>query len=194
MKMKRKFLYLFVVIGVLVLSSCTSIKVSTDYDKSVDFSEYKTFEYYGWAEQSDKILNDLDERRIESAFAKEFKSRNIKLVESDGDLIVTLYIVTEEKTQTTAHTTSMGGYGGYYGYGPRYGWGPSMGYSSTTYNNYDYTVGTLIIDVYDAKNERLIWESIGVKTVDADPSTRDESIAKSVAAIMKPYPIAPIKE
>ena len=40
----------------LFLFSCSGIKVVTDYDKTVDFDQYKTFEYYGWAEESDKII------------------------------------------------------------------------------------------------------------------------------------------
>ena len=195
--MKQKNIFLWGILGILLLSSCATTKVKFDYDKSVDFTKYKTFEYYGWAENSDKILNQFDKDRIEKAFGAEFKNRNMKYVESGGDLIVTLHIVTEKKTETTATTTSMDGgygYGGYYGHGPRYGWGTGMGYSTTTYNQYDYLVGTLIIDVYDTKEERLIWESIGTKTVDGDPNTRDQTIPKSVAAIMKPYPLAPVKE
>ncbi len=195
--MKQKSIFLLGILGVLLLSSCATTKVKTDYDKSVDFSKYKTFEYYGWAENSDQILNDFDKKRIETAFNKEFKARGINYVKSGGDLIVTLYIVTQKKTETTATTMSTGvsyGYGGYYGYGPRYGWGTGMGHSTTTYNQYDYTVGTLVIDVFDAKEKRLIWESIGEKTIEENPQNRDESIPKSVKAIMQPYPVAPIKK
>lgn len=196
--MKQTTFLFLGILGMFLLSSCATTKVKFDYDKSIDFTEFKTFEYYGWADNSDEILNQFDKDRIEKSFGKEFKNRGMSFVESNGDLVVTLYIVTEKKTETTATTTSMGGgyggygYGGYYGYGPRYGWG--TGYSTTTYNKYDYTVGTLIIDVYDAKNKRLIWESIGTKTVDENPQTRDESIPKAVNAIMKPYPVQPIKK
>ena len=194
----KKVNFLLLGIALMLLSSCATTKVKFDYDKSIDFTKFKTYEYYGWSENSDKILNQFDKDRIEKAFGQEFKKRDMKFVESNGDLVVTLYIVNEKKTETSATTTSMGGayggygYGGYYGYGPGYGWG--MGHSTTTYNTYDYNVGTLIIDVYDAKEKRLIWESIGSKTIDENPQTRDESIPKSVEAIMKPYPVQPIKK
>ena len=183
------------VLVVLVLGSCSSIKVTSDYDKGVDFTKYKTFEYYGWAEESDKIMNDLDKRRIEEAFGAEFKKRGLTPVKSDGDLIVSLFIVVEQKTQTTANTTTtgMGGmgyggyYGGYYGHGPGYGWGNS--HSTTTISNYDYEVGTLVCDVFDKASESLIWEGIGRKTLDDKKETRDENIPKAVAAIMEAYPI-----
>ena len=113
-------------------------------------------------------------------------------------MIVTLFIVVEQKKGATATTTQMGMgggyggyYGGYYGYGPGYGWGG--GHSTTNIQEYSYAVGTLVCDVFDAKDEKLIWEGIGTKTVDEDPQTRDKNIPKSVKAIMSKFPIKPVQ-
>jgi len=107
---------LVILMAAFVLGGCSSIKVVSDFDPTVDFTQYKTFEYYGWLEDSGKRLNDLDKRRIESAFGAEFEARGLEFVEDGGDLVVGLFIIAEQKTQTTAHTTSMGGgYGGYGG-------------------------------------------------------------------------------
>lgn len=181
----------------LILTSCSSTKVVSDYDKSIDFSQFETFEYYGWAEESDKILNRFDRDRIEQAFGDEFAARSLKYVEEGGDLVVVLFIVVEQKTQKTASTTHSGGahggyYGGYYGYGPGYNWGPS--YSTTTVSEYDYQVGTLVCDVFDAESKTLIWEGIGTKTIDENPDTRDKNIPKAVKAIMAQYPVQPVVE
>jgi hypothetical protein len=188
----KNILYAFLVF--IMLSACSGIKVVVDYDKSVDFTKYKTYSYYGWADESDKILNRFDRERIEKAFAEEFKKRGLEYVEKDGDMVVSLFIVVEQKTQTSANTTHHGGYGGYYGgyygRGPGYGWGPS--YSTTTVTKYDYQVGTLVVDVFDAKKKELIWEGIGTKTVDENPETRDKNIPKAVSAIMNQYPVKPL--
>lgn len=180
----------------LLLSACTGIKVVTDYDKSIDFNQYKTFEYYGWSEESDKILNRFDRERIEQAFGQEFAARGLKYVEEGGDLIVTLFIVVEQKTEKSASTTHHGGgygyYGRYYGYGPGYGWGST--YSTTTISEYDYQVGTLVCDVFDARDKKLIWEGIGTKTIDENPQNRERKIPQAVAAIMAQYPVNPIVE
>lgn len=195
MKSKHYLNIMVIAITVLFLSSCSSTKVTADYDKSIDFSKYKTFEYYGWAKESDKLLNGLDKKRIEDSFANEFYSRGLTYVQGDGDLIVTLFIVVEQKTQTTANTTGMsgyGGYGGYYGYGPGYGWGPS--YSTTTVSTYEYAVGTLVCDVYDKASEQLIWEGIASGTIDENPNTRDKNIPKVIEYMMKKYPVPPVEE
>ena len=181
-------------LGILLINACSGIKVVSDVDPTVDWSQFSTIEYYGWAEESDKILNRFDKERIEYAFGDEFKKRGFEIIESGGDLIVTLFIVVEQKTSATATTTSMGGgyggyYGGYYGYGPGYGWGG--GHSTTTIQEYDYAVGTLVCDVFDAKSETLIWEGIGTKTIDEDPAKRDRSVPKAVQAIMSKFPVRP---
>ena len=181
-------------LAALFLYGCSGISVTSDVDSSVDFTQFNTFEYYGWANNSDRLLNDIDKRRIESAFGDEFKKRGLTYVEEGGDLVVALYIVTEQKQQTTATTTGMGmgygGYGGYYGYGP--GWGYGGGMTTTSINTYDYTVGTLICDVFHKSDQKLIWEGTGSGTIDDNPSSRDEDIPKSVAKIMANYPIPPL--
>lgn len=194
MKNKTLFLAAFASAILLVLNSCSGLKVISDYDDSIDFSQYKTFEYYGWAEESDKILNQFDRNRIEQAFGNEFAARGLKHVEEGGDLIVTLFIVVEQKTQKTANTTHHGGggyYGNYYGYGPGYGWGTS--HSTTTVSEYDYEVGTLVCDIFDAKSKTLIWEGIGTGTVDENPDSRDKNVPKAVKKIMAQYPLPPIQ-
>ena len=116
--MKNGILVVLVMAMAIVLQSCSSVKIVSDVDNKVDFTQFKTYEYQGWADESDKILNDLEKDRIESAFGAEFKKRNLTNVEkgSGGDLVVTLFIVTEQKTQKTATTTGYGG-GGYGGGG-----------------------------------------------------------------------------
>jgi len=192
--MKIKFGIIALLVAI-VFSACSSVKITTDMDKSEDFAAHKTYEYYGWADNSDQILNQLDKERIEKAFGVELSSRGMTYVESGGDLVVTLYIVTQQKQQTTATTTGMGGaygYGGYYGYGPGYGWGGGM--STTTYNTYDYTVGTLVIDIYDAAEKKLIFESIASGEINDKTKGRDDRIAKTAAKMMYEYPVKKIQE
>ena len=202
--MKKTRSGLFALTILVLMSGCGSSKILSDKDSTVDFSKFKTFEYYGWAEHSDKLLSPFDKERIEEAFGRELAKRGLKGVQKSagGDLLITLYIVTVDKTRTTANTTSMGmgmsmGYGGYGygyrygGYGPGYGWGG--GTSHTTYSEHDYTVGTLIIDVYDAKEKKLIWEASITDTINEKTRGREARIDKVVMYMMKEYPVKPKK-
>ncbi len=194
----KRILSIISITALFVLGSCSSITVTADYDKTIDFEKFKTYSYHGWAKDSDKILSPFDKERLEASFKEEFDKRGLTLVKEDADLVVALYIVTQEKTQQVANTTSMGGYAGwgygrYYGYGPGWGWGPGYGTSVTTVSNYDYTMGTLVCDVFDAAEKKLIWEGVGSGTVDDNPQTREKNIPKAVAAIMSKYPVKPLK-
>jgi hypothetical protein len=116
-------------IGLIALASCSSPKFTSDKDPDADFSQYKTLSYYGWAEESSKVLNQLEKTRIEQAFADEFKKRGLSIQKTDGDIIVSLYIVVDQKTGVTAYNNYYGmggpyGYRGYYGGG--WGWAWAM--------------------------------------------------------------------
>ena len=195
-----KYLVSILFLSLIVLGACSSIKVTSDYDKEADFTKYKTYEYYGWAEESDKILNRFQKERIESAFGDEFAKRGLKYVEGNGDMVVSLFVVVDKKTSTTAYTNHYGtggyGYGGggwYGGYGGGYG-GMGMGTSTTTYSENDYLEGTLVVDVFDKAEKKMIWQSVGQKTIEENPKKAESNTPKVAAAIMKPFPIQPIKE
>jgi len=191
----------FFLLIIFCMYGCQTMKVMTDHDRTVDFNEHKSLEYYGWADNSDRILNSLDKERIEKAFAQEFKKRGVSVVpKGEGDMVATLYIVTQNKVETTATTSGVsgsvgfGGYGygyGRYGYGPAWGWG--TGYTTTTYHDHEYKEGTLIISLYDKDSQKLIWEAIARGTIDENLNNRDENIGRAVKKIMTYYPVRPKK-
>lgn len=195
--MKNTLIHSSFLLVILLITSCSSVQITWDYDKDADFANLKTYEYYGWADNSDKILNTIDKTRIEKSFAAEFTKRGISYVKEGGDMVVALYIVTEQRQETTATTSGVGvgfggyyGYAGYYGYGPRWGYGPRT--TTTTVSTSNYTVGTLIISVFDAKQQKLIWESAASGTIKEDPQDRDKNIPRVAAEIMQYYPVKPL--
>ncbi len=184
------------------LSGCSTLKVTYDYDKKVDFNQFKTYQFYGWAKGSEQNINSLDRERVEDAFVKELKKRGLTYTKENGDLVISLFFVTKEKTETTANTTGVGAYGGayggyyggYYGYGPHWGWGPGFTYSTTTYTQHEYKEGTLIVNVFDAKAKKLIWEGIATGALKEKPEGREDRIRNAVSKIMENYPVKPIAE
>lgn len=187
--MKKK-LFLLIVILFFFVGACSTIKVSADLDDSVDFTKYKTYSYLGWSKNSSELLNDLDKKRIESAFNNEFNARGITYVETGGDIEVSLYLVTDKKTATTAYTDYYGGYRGY-SFGHPWGWG--RGFATTAYHQYDYIVGTLVCDVVDYEKKNLVWQGVGSGTVSENSTDRKEKIPAAVSKIMALYPVAPIQ-
>ncbi|MGB5461680.1 MAG: DUF4136 domain-containing protein [Eudoraea sp.] len=194
----KKFIISFSVFLVALLTT-TQIyaQVTSDYDKTVDFTKFKTIKFLGWQDNSDQLINDLDKQRILDSFGKEFEMRNLTFVEQGGELAVTLYLVIDQKTSTTAYTNYTGGmgYGGRwgYGYGMGYGAGMGMGSATTSYSESDYQVGTFVVSVYDGESKKLIWQGISSKTINENPKKREKTIPKGVKKLMKKYPVQPPK-
>ncbi|MEP0710549.1 DUF4136 domain-containing protein [Algoriphagus sp.] len=181
-----------VVIGALLLffSISSFAQVKSDYDKDADFSSLKTYSFQGWQNDSDKQLNEFDKKRILDALKAEFDARGMTLVQSDADAEVTLYLVLDSKTSTTAYTDFMGGMG----YGPRWGWGMGvggmgMGSATTTYNEDDYTEGTLVVDMYDNSGKKLVWQGVLTSVVQEKPEKREKTIPKKIKKLMKQFPV-----
>jgi hypothetical protein len=135
------------------------------------------------------MVNDFDRKRIVDAVKAQMEAKGYTYAESNADLSVSNYIILDEKEQTTAYSTYMGGYGyyggfGYYGYGPGFG----VGTTHTTYNTETYTVGTLIIDVFDNSTKKLVWQGIGVGTINENPKKREHNTPKVIAQIMASLP------
>lgn len=175
--MKRILLYSIVL---LTAVSCSSIKVSSDFDKTAGFASYKTYAYT--TEALGLAINDINKTRIFNAIDAELSAKGFTKSENNPDVWIDIQLKAEKK-QTATATTSGG-----YGYGYRYGWGGGF---STTQINYDtYTDGTLFIDMIDASKKQLVWQGRGTKTVDPDASQekRESNINYAVKQIFMRYP------
>jgi hypothetical protein len=174
----------------LILNTSYSQKVTTDMDKTVDFTRYKSFQFIGWQENSDQVINDLDKERMRKAFKAEMDARQLEKKDEGADMAISLYIVVNQETSVTAYTNYHGATG--YGY-RRAGWGWGTGYSTTNYSENDYLEGTLVMDVFDGETKNLIWQGVATGTVQEKPEKRDKSIPKTIKKLMKKFPITKVK-
>ena len=175
--MKR--LFLFALAGIL-FTSCASVKVTSDFDKTVDFTSYKT---YAFTEEAlDLGIGDLNQDRVIAAAEKELGAEGFTKSESP-DVLIDMNLVTKDIQTATAYSS-----GGYYGSGYRYGYGGGM---STTTINYDsYEEGTLFVDMIDAASKKLVWQGRGASTLDPDLSAekRESNINYAFEKIFAQYP------
>ncbi len=181
---------LFTIIFSITFLAAHAQKVTIDMDESADFSNYSSYQFLGWQNDSDKAMNDFDKKRLRDAFQSELGARNLKLDESSTDMAISLFIVVDQKTSTTAYTNYHGGTGYGYRRGGR-GWG--NGYSTTSYSQNDYLQGTLVMDVFDVNTKKLIWQGVATGTVNEKPEKREKSIPKAVGKLMKKFPISKSK-
>lgn len=166
------------------MAACgSSLQVTSDYDKSVTFTQYKTYSLYK-GEKMDAI-SELNSRRITDAIRNEMSKKGFQETESNPDLLVNVVAILKDRTSVSANTNYYG-YGGVY---RPYYWGTGMGMSSTTsYDVYNYKEGSLIVDVVEASSKRLIWQGVGNKEIDTKVKDPDTRIKEAVATIMKSFP------
>jgi len=159
-------------------------KTSYDYDKTASFASLKTYALKDGTKVGQQLIDD----RIVAAIEAQLGTKGLTKTESNPDMFV-VYHVAFDKQKDISTFSSGGG-----GYGP-YGWGYGGGWAggTTTTQVRDILVGTLVIDIADAKKGQVVWRGMGVKEVDtqAKPEKRDKSINTAVTKILKNYPPKP---
>jgi hypothetical protein len=165
-------------LAMLLLVGCSSgLTVNHDYDQQVDFAGYNSFQWV----PSKNSSNSLLESRIEAAVVSELtRKKGLLQLTDNPDLYVIYHAGAEDKVDIQSY-----GYG--YGagrYGGAYGWG---GGGISTYN---YTEGTLIIDMIDASTKQLVWRGSATGVLDENPSPEKvtQNVNNAVAAILAQYP------
>ncbi|HXW05029.1 MAG TPA: DUF4136 domain-containing protein [Vicinamibacterales bacterium] len=178
----RKTVVATAVAVMLAAAGTLAQKVSYDFDKSAPFANFKTFGH----KEGTPVGQPLIDNRIEAAIEAELAAKGLTKVEADPDLFVVYHVAFDKQKDIS---TFSSGYGG--GYGP-YGWGWGGGWAggTTTTQVRDILIGTLVIDLADARKGQLAWRGIGVKEVNtqANPEKRDKSINNAVKKIFKNYP------
>lgn len=188
---------LLIPIMLVFLVSCSTVQVTNNWDKTLDFKEFKTFSMYPWDKQNDELINEYDRETITMSVISEMERRGYEHVEKGGELIVSTFVILENKTDYQAYTNHYGGYAGYGGgwgyYGSPwaygYGWGPGYYGGNTTITKVDYLQGTLIIDLFELKSKKLVWQGIGTGKVDDNPATRDRKLPKTISHIFRKFPV-----
>lgn len=177
MKTKRMG-FLSVLLLFLLLSSCTSVRVLSDYDRDVDFAVYKSYAFYKTGIDKAQI-SDLDKKRILKAIESEMNARGF--VKSDQpDLLVSIF--TKEKERVDVYNNSWG-----WGYWAPYYWGWPGYYGNNVSTS---TEGSLYIDLIDAKSRDLVWQGRGVGTLGNTDNIakKEERIREFVSQILQQYP------
>jgi hypothetical protein len=165
-------------VGVIFLfaGALPAQEVKTDYDRSANFAQYKT---YSW--EHVKTKDPLDVDRIKSAVNAALAAKGLTQVDSGGDVSVIAIEMTQNQ-QTL--NTFYDGFGGGWGW-RRFG-GGGLGEATTTTET--YKVGTLVVDLYDAKTKTLIWRGSASDTLSNNSDKNIKNLDKGVEKMFKKFP------
>ncbi|MCW9036527.1 DUF4136 domain-containing protein [Altibacter sp.] len=171
-----KVLKFLPLILLFVVTSCTTVRVATDYDREANFSTYNTYAFYKPGIDKAKI-SDLDKKRILRAIDTELMAKGMNKSESP-DLLVSIF--TKERERVDVYNNNFG-----------FGWGWNPWWFGNGYNTSvsTRTEGTLYIDLIDAKTNELVWQGMGTSNlVTRDIDKKEERIRKIVNEILAKYP------
>lgn len=186
-----KALRLLPMLGVLILlASCSTVRVTSDYDQNTNFNEYKTYAFYKPGIDEAEI-SDLDKKRILRAIDSEMSAKGFTKSENPA-ILISIFAKANERVNVYQNNFGFGGFGfggfgrfggfGYGGFGPWGGgyWGNNV---STR------TEGTLYIDVIDKANKQLVWQGQGTAPlINSNVDKRVARIQEIVNEIMQVYP------
>ena len=162
-----------VALVMLLATSALAQKVTTDFAKDVDFRQYKTFM---WIKEP-KPTNPLVRQRIIDDVNAALEARGMKLVAADADLAIAGHAATRMERSLD---TFYDGFGG--------GWRWRGGFGSATTRVNTYEVGTLVIDVFDAKTKEAVWRGTSSRTLSDNPEKNTENLNKAVVKLFKDFP------
>jgi hypothetical protein len=191
--LKRHGLPLLAAASLLALGGCASAPdVRADYDRSADFTAYKTFAFFSPLGTDRGGYQSVVSQHLKAATQREMEARGMRLDPATPQLLVNFSATLSDKLRVTSMPMVTMGMG-YYGYrGGIYSTWPLYADQSTVSQ---YKEGTLNIDVVDAARKQLVWEgvvtdSVTQKMLDNVPAAVDAAVK---AAFMK-FPVpAPAK-
>jgi hypothetical protein len=146
--------------------------VKVDFDNAANFGAIRTFGLKlgtSWG-------NPIGEKRVTDDVTQALVAKGWSLApEGEADAHVMLHGATETKRSLNTYYSGMGGYR----------WG-GMGTATTTQT--EYVVGTLLVDIFDAKGKNLIWRGVAQDEASNSTEKNIKKVAKATEKLFKDFP------
>ena len=178
----------------LLISSLTNVRaqdVAVDFDRSVDFSKFKT---YSWT-NGIPAKNPLIDQQIKSNIGGQLTARGLRNVEKGGDLSVLYFVAVERDLQVSTGN-----------------WETTKDWMTQTTTGisvrsqmWDVEVGTLVVCLSDPSTKNLLWRGTAKTTLDKksskgnpreamreDARKAEKKIRKSVEKMFEQFPSATV--
>jgi hypothetical protein len=151
--------------------------VTYDFDRTASFSKFQT---YAWIEGT-SVSDELNHQRIVRAIEAQLASEGLSKVErsANPDVLVAYHATFDKSLQITGFSSGFGAY--------RF-----AGSRSGSARADEILVGTLVVDMVNAKTQAIVWRGTATKDIDVKASAekRDKSIKKAAEKLFKHYPPA----
>ncbi len=169
-----------VLLGALLLGACSSPEIRSDYDRTANFAQYRSFGFVQPAGTDTDGYASLNTERLRTAARRQMEARGYVYTDSNPDLLLNFNVRFAERSEVLPSAAPPWPYRmGFYN-----GW---AGYNQVTYNQ--YTEGTLVIDMADRARRAMVWQGIAVaQGTDRMRNPSEEKLNAVVADVFARYP------
>lgn len=176
---------LFYMAVLMMLTACSGIEVSQDFDTEMTFPRLET---YAW---KNRPVEEHDDVRADNPLLHKRFRQNIDMAlrekgfaqKAPADFLVDYsYSITTRLESEPVNTGFGFGIGSYRRYG---GFG-----IHTDPAIHQYDVGIFVIDIYDAETEDMLWRGRGSEVVSRHPTPQQNSemVRRLVEAVLAQFP------
>ena len=173
MKTTLRILSVFLVV---LVTACSSLKVSSETADTADLNKYN---FYTVADTEEGFLphvNPTQKMQLEKAIAEQAAA--LSAVQNNSgvtgpDVLISYFVIVDTKQDYDVYTN-------YYG---RRRWQ----YQITDVEVREYTEGTLIVDFVDAKTKQVVWHGSTTGILNPNSIKLEEKINEAVKAIFDQY-------
>jgi Domain of unknown function (DUF4136) len=171
----------------LLAGGCATVEVRTAHSTGTDFSRLQTFNFKEPVQES-PYFTKVNQDRVREAIVDELGKHGLRL-SGHPDLLVGFYSTVAQKTFATGDSNA-----------PKrsvaqtmkkhYGFVFGEGKDLNQQGEIEYKEGTLVVDLVEAKTERLVWQGTarGVLYENQPDENVERRIREAVRRILKNYP------
>ena len=173
MKIQKKVIVL-IGLAFFLANASFAQQVKTDYDRAANFSQYKT---YSWekVQTPDPLWVD----RIKAAVNATLAAKGWTQVESGGDISIIAMEINRDHQSLNTYYDDFGGGWRWRGFG---------GFGESTTTSETYTVGTLVVDLFDAKTKNLVWRGVSSGMLSDKSDKNIKNLNRGVQKMFQHFP------
>jgi hypothetical protein len=172
------------VIAVMILlvvgtAAAAKMKAYVGYDKNVDLGAIKTFDYRDTLDTSVIDQAPPVHEMIKLLIIAKLQDGGMKWVEEDPDVLVTYHTDTQQAMKMNVTLYS-------YSYSAGWWWSPLWGSGMDVSS---FSRGTLVVDIWNPKTEKIVWRGavVGVVPEDPTPAKAQKTIEKALKLMSKEF-------
>jgi hypothetical protein len=176
---------LLALLAAVAALACSTLKVSDDYDPAIDFAKYHTYAWLAEAPTptgSPRLDSPLLHDRIRKAIDQSLEAKGYQRTEHP-DFLVRFDLTSQRKLDVS--TYNSGFYRGY-------GYWVSIPQTEVR----EYEEGSLIVDILDEPQKKVVWRGIGQRRLRGEGAPTDpeelqkraDEVADAVLATFPPKP------